>query len=106
VADVKGRGGRRRDEQPRRNTFGCNLVDCGDDDIADKVREPSLVGAANGKRVRSIATMSWASTRHLGDDVDFSPSRGVATDPGPLPASATLGRVKDAFRYGRNVRER
>jgi hypothetical protein len=28
-----------------RNTCGCNLVSRGDDDISDKIREPSLKGA-------------------------------------------------------------
>jgi hypothetical protein len=37
----------RRLQQPaptrsRRNTFGCNLVNLGNYDIADKIREPAL----------------------------------------------------------------
>jgi hypothetical protein len=35
----------------RRNTFGCNLVNEGDDDIPDKIRELSLNGTAIAKRV-------------------------------------------------------
>ena len=35
----------------RPNTFGCNLSNLGDYDIADKVRELSLKGTAIAKRV-------------------------------------------------------
>jgi methionine synthase I (cobalamin-dependent) len=34
----------------RRKTFGCNLVDLGDYDIADKIRELALKGTAIAKR--------------------------------------------------------
>ena len=51
----------------RRNTFGCNLVNLGDYEIADKIRELALKGTAIAKRVGS----SWASRRRSGDDVDF-----------------------------------
>jgi methionine synthase I (cobalamin-dependent) len=43
----------------RRNTFGCNLVNFDNYDIADKIREPALKGTAIAKRVGS----SWASRR-------------------------------------------
>jgi 5-methyltetrahydrofolate--homocysteine methyltransferase len=39
----------------RRNTFGCNLVNPNDYDIADLMRELSLRGTAIAKRVGS----SW-----------------------------------------------
>jgi 5-methyltetrahydrofolate--homocysteine methyltransferase len=45
----------------RRNTFGCNLVNPGDYDIADKIRELALKGTAIAKRVGS----SWASRRRV-----------------------------------------
>jgi len=43
--------------RPRRNAFGCNLVNLGNYDIADKIRELVLKGTAVAKRVGS----SWAS---------------------------------------------
>jgi hypothetical protein len=43
----------------RRNRFRRNLVKLGNYDIADKIREQALQGAATAKRVGS----SWASTR-------------------------------------------
>jgi methionine synthase I (cobalamin-dependent) len=44
----------------RRNAFGCNLVNLGDLDIPDKIRELSLKGTAIAKRV-GVAATSWAS---------------------------------------------
>ena len=35
----------------RRNTFGCNLVNLGDYDIADKISELAFKGTAIAKRV-------------------------------------------------------
>jgi methionine synthase I (cobalamin-dependent) len=55
----------------RRNTFGCNLVNPGDCDIPDNIRELSLKGTAIACGSGSVATMSWASGRRSGDDVDF-----------------------------------
>jgi methionine synthase I (cobalamin-dependent) len=40
-----------------RNTFGCNLVNVGDWDSADKIRELVLKGTAIAKRVG----LRWAS---------------------------------------------
>jgi 5-methyltetrahydrofolate--homocysteine methyltransferase len=83
--------------QSRRNTFGCNLVNLGDHDIAHENREGS------------IAAMTLASRRRSGDDVDFPGREALQRlfgGAGPLPVSATLGRVKDAFRYGRSARDR
>jgi methionine synthase I (cobalamin-dependent) len=45
----------------RRNTFGCNLVNPSDYDIADKIRELALEDTAIVKRVGS----SWASRRRV-----------------------------------------
>jgi 5-methyltetrahydrofolate--homocysteine methyltransferase len=45
----------------RRNTFGCNLVNLDNYDIADKIREPALKGIAIAKWVGS----SWASRRRV-----------------------------------------
>jgi methionine synthase I (cobalamin-dependent) len=47
--------------QSRRNTFGCNLVNLDNYDIADKIRELALKGSAIAKRVGS----SWASRRRV-----------------------------------------
>jgi hypothetical protein len=44
-----------------RNTFGCNLVNVVDHDIADKIRELVLKGTAIAKRGGS----SWASRRRV-----------------------------------------
>jgi len=43
----------------RRNTFGWELVNLGNYDIADKIRELALKGIAIAERVGS----SWASRR-------------------------------------------
>jgi 5-methyltetrahydrofolate--homocysteine methyltransferase len=45
----------------RRNTFGCNLVNVGAYDIADKICELALKGTAIAKQVGS----SWASRRRV-----------------------------------------
>jgi 5-methyltetrahydrofolate--homocysteine methyltransferase len=45
----------------RRNTFGCNLVNPGDYENADKIRELALKGTAIAERVGS----SWASRRRV-----------------------------------------
>jgi methionine synthase I (cobalamin-dependent) len=45
----------------RRNTFGCNLVNPVEYDIADNVRELALKGTAIAKRVG----LSWASRRRV-----------------------------------------
>ena len=45
----------------RRNTFGCKLVNPGNYDIADKIREAALKGTAIAERIGS----SWASTRRM-----------------------------------------
>jgi methionine synthase I (cobalamin-dependent) len=44
----------------RRNAFGCNLVNLGDFDIPDNIRELSLKGTAIAKRI-GVAATSWAS---------------------------------------------
>ena len=41
--------------------FGCELVNPGNYDIADKIREPALKGTAIAERVGS----SWASRRRV-----------------------------------------
>ena len=51
---------------------------------------------------------NWASSRRSGDDVDSFGREALQRLFGgarSLLVSATLGRVKDAFRYGRNLRE-
>jgi methionine synthase I (cobalamin-dependent) len=45
----------------RRNTFGCNLVNPGDYDVAEKIRELALKSTAIAKWVGS----SWASRRRV-----------------------------------------
>jgi hypothetical protein len=55
----------------RRNALGCNLVNLGDCDIPDKIRELSLRAVRSPCGSGSIAAMSWASRRRSGDDVDF-----------------------------------
>ena len=51
---------------------------------------------------------NWASSRRSGDDVDSFGREALQRLFGgarSLLVSATLGRVKDAFRYGRSARE-
>jgi hypothetical protein len=80
----------------RRNTFGCNLVNAGDYDVADKIGELSLGGPAIADRAGSDAS-DEATGRRSGDDVDFY-GREALQRLRVFPVSATLGRVKDAFR--------
>ena len=76
-----------------RNTGGCNLVNMGND-IAGKVRCVRHAGRVE------------LGVQTSGDDVDFSGREALQRFRGLMPVSATLGRVKDAFRYGRISRER
>jgi hypothetical protein len=70
--------------------------------IADKIRKLALGGTAIDRQSGRVEMGVQTS----GDDVDFAGREALQRFSGPRPVSATLGRVKDAFRYGRNVRER
>jgi hypothetical protein len=95
----------------RRIAIGCKLVHLADFDIADEDRELARLGAevaAMRVRVDSGDELGVPDVAR-NDDVDFSGREALQRLFGgasPLPVSATLGRAKDAFRHGRNLRER
>lgn len=61
AAGVTGRSHQRASARPIRNTSGSNLVNLGNYNMGDKIREPVLEGTTNATRIGSC----WASRRRV-----------------------------------------